>query len=174
MRSEWVPARELRYLLAAMRPENRLACEISLATGLRISDVLSLTRSKLEGGNRFTVKEGKTGKVRSVYLPVELHSRALSYAGEHYIFEGRSNARKHRTRQAVYKDIRQVAEAFRLKAHLSPHSLRKAWAVEAYHASGGSLKKVQKLLNHENEGVTILYALADELTKRGKSAARMS
>lgn len=42
------------------------------------------------------------------------------------------------------------------------------WAVNAYRESGGDLKKVQKLLNHEAEAVTMLYAMADRLTERRK------
>lgn len=168
MRSGYLPSDELRHILAALMPENRLACEISLSTGLRIGDVLQLRRSDLERGNRFGVREEKTGKVRQVYLPDALRDRALAGSGKIYVFEGRLNGRRHRTRQAVYKDLRRVAAAFRLRAHISPHSLRKAWAVDAYHASGGDLKKVQRLLNHDSEAVTVLYALADELSKRGR------
>ena len=35
MRSEWIEKGEMEHVLAALMPENRLACEISLATGLR-------------------------------------------------------------------------------------------------------------------------------------------
>lgn len=75
--------------------------------------------------------------------------------------------RKHRTRQAVYKDIKRAARLFRLPAQLqvSPHTARKVYAVAAYQTSG-SLKRVQALLQHSDEAVTMLYAMADELTAR--------
>lgn len=168
MRAEYAPQGELRHILAALTPPNRLACEISLETGLRIGDVLLLRREQLEKGCRFAVREQKTGKVRRVYIPTKLRARALAQAGSVYVFEGRLDGHKPRTRQAVYKDIRRAAVLFRAKAHVSPHSLRKAWAVEAYRASGGNLAKVQRLLNHSSEAVTMLYAMADELTKRGR------
>ncbi len=167
MRSEYAPTGEMRHILAALTPPNRLACEISLETGLRIGDVLSLKRKQIESGCRFAVREQKTGKVRRVYLPMRLWRLALAQAGNIYVFEGRLDGRKPRTRQAVYKDIRRAAVLFRCRAHVSPHSLRKAWAVDAYKASGGNLAKVQRLLNHSSEAVTMLYAMADELTKRG-------
>lgn len=166
MRSEYAPKGEVLHILAALKPQNRLACEISLFTGLRINDVLALKTSQVQKG-RFTVREEKTGKTRLVYLPKELQARALACSGQHFVFEGRLNGKKHRTRQAVFKDLRRAADLFRLKSHISPHSLRKIYAVEEY-AKYGSLKRVQKLLNHSDEAVTMLYALADRLGKRKK------
>lgn len=157
---------ELRHVLSALTAPNRLACEISESTGLRIGDVLLLRRDQLQRGQRLTVREQKTGKTRRVYLPSDLYRRALRMAGSIYVFEGRLDGRKPRTRQAVYKDLRRAARLYRCRAHISPHSCRKVWAVNAYKASGGDLRKVQRLLNHSSEAVTMLYALADELTAR--------
>ncbi len=165
MRSDWICSVDIEHVLAALTPENRLAAEISLATGLRIGDVLSLKTEQLQR-RRFTVKEQKTGKSRRIYLPDELYNRALKAAGRFYVFEGRCDPKRHRTRQAVFKDIRRAARAFRLTAHVSPHSLRKAYAVELYHRSGGNIAKVQQLLNHSSEAVTMIYAMADLIGNR--------
>ena len=105
MRSDWICNADIEHVLAALTPENRLAAEISLATGLRIGDVLSLKTDQLQR-RRFTVKEQKTGKSRRIYLPDELYNRALKAAGRFYVFEGRCDPKRHRTRQAVFKDIR--------------------------------------------------------------------
>lgn len=164
MRSEWIPRGEIVHILAALRPENRLACEISLFTGLRINDVLSLKPEQVRKG-RFTIREQKTGKTRLVYLPRNLQFRAEQCAGQHYVFEGRINGRRHRTRQAVFKDLRRAAALFGVKQHLSPHSMRKVFAVEEY-KKYGDLARVKRLLNHSDEAVTLLYAMADRLNKR--------
>ena len=165
MRSEWVPKGDFEHILVALTPENRLACEISLATGLRINDVLSLKPLQV-AKQRFTVYEQKTGKSRSVRLPVELVNRALACSGQHYVFAHRLNGRKHRTRQAVFKDLKRVADVFRMKQNVCPHSLRKSFAVEEFQKNGGDLKRVQKLLNHSSEAVTMLYAMANISGKR--------
>lgn len=165
MRSEWVPKGEIEKVLAALEGENRLALEISLATGLRIGDVLALKTDKIK--RRFSIKEEKTGKTRNVYLPKELLERCLRIAGRYYVFEGRFDPRKHRTRQAVFKDLQKAAAAFRVKKHISPHSMRKIFAVD-YYTKCVDIKKVQHLLNHSYEGVTYLYAMADCLDKRKK------
>lgn len=168
MRTQYISRVELEHLLAALMPENRLAMELSLATGLRIGDVLSITSAQLEKAKdtrRMTVRESKTGKNRRIYIPVELYEKMTKIAGKKYVFQHRLNANKTRTRQAVFKDIKRVAKAFRLKQNIAPHTARKVYAVEFYHKTG-DLYRVQSLLNHSSEAVTMLYALADELTER--------
>ena len=164
MRTEWLPKGEIEVILRALSAENRLACEISLATGLRINDVLALTPEKVRK-QRFTLREEKTGKTRRIRLPAELVNRALALSGQHYIFEHRLNGRKHRTRQAVFKDLKKACANFGIKKNIAPHSLRKIYAVEEYELTG-DLKKVQKLLNHSNEAVTMLYAMANSVRKK--------
>lgn len=165
MRADYIAREEMRHVLAALTPPNRLACEISLATGLRLSDVLNLRSDRL--AERMTVRELKTGKNRRIRLPRELYLRAKAMAGKVFVFEGRLAQDQHRSRQAVWKDLRRAADLFRLpaKLHLSPHSARKVYAVEEYHKTG-SLERVQALLQHENEAVTMIYAMADEMTAR--------
>jgi integrase len=166
MRSEWKPKEEIEHILAALKPENRLACEISLFTGLRINDVLSLKTEQVRK-QRFTVREQKTGKTRTIRLPKDLFERSLSCAGQFYVFEHRLDGRKHRTRQAVYKDLKRASALFGVKEQISPHSLRKVFAVEEY-LECGDLVRVQKLLNHSSEAVTMLYAMANVVSRRKK------
>ena len=173
MRAEWAPKETLELLLTAMMPANRLAIRASMATGLRIGDVLAFKTAQVRQ-QRWTVKEQKTGKLRRVYLPAKLCEDILAQAGRIWAFEGRSDAKKHRTRDAVYKDLRRVATLYRvdgkkLVEHISPHSARKVYAVEASQKTR-SRRKVQELLNHEDEAVTLLYALADVLTARNHGA----
>lgn len=164
MRSEWVFAEELRHILATLTPENRIACEVSLATGLRIDDVLHIRTEQLKS-NKITVREMKTGKTRRVYIPQNLLECMRVISGRKWVFQGRTNVYKTRTRQAVWKDLKRSADLFRVKVNLTPHSCRKVYAVTEYHRSG-SIKRVQELLNHSSEAVTFLYALSDELTLR--------
>lgn len=164
MRSEWMEINEFEHLLAALTPPNRLACETSACTGLRISDVLNLRSERL--CERFTVREMKTGKTKRVRLPRGLLDRLIAQSGKIFVFEGRENYRKPRTRQAVFKDLKRAAKLFRLHGcHISPHSARKIYAVGEYKRTG-SLQRVRELLNHTDEAVTMLYAMADELTRR--------
>lgn len=166
VRTDWVPRQEYDHVLAALMPANRLALEIAEANGLRIGDVLALRTADLR--QRMTITEAKTGKSRRIYLSADLLSRAQAQAGRLWVFEGGRDWRKHRTRQAVYKDLMRAARLFRVRlggAHIGTHTARKIYAVERYHRTG-SIEAVRQLLGHEREAVTMLYALADELTAR--------
>ena len=166
----------MSLVLAAMMPENSLAIEVSLATGLRIDDVLALKTETVRRTPRPYVRDSKTGKTHRVYLPRELRTRMLAQAGRVYVWEHRTDWTRHRTRQAVYKDMRQAAGVFerngRLGAHVSPHSARKCAAVRAYQRGG--LDAAAALLNHD-EGhplVTMVYALADQVGAGGANGRR--
>jgi site-specific recombinase XerC len=54
---------------------------------------------------------------------------------------------------------------FNCKKNVTPHTARKVYAVDEFQKTG-NLKKVQKLLNHSDEAVTILYAMANVIGKR--------
>ena len=104
--------------------------------------------------------EDKTGKRRQVGLPEPLLSDLRNHAGEYWVFPGR-NPRKHHTRQAVWKDVKRAAQAFRLPQNVAPHSFRKVYAVELM-KKYGDIEKVRRALNHNSESVTMIYALADQ------------
>lgn len=164
MRSDWVYKDTFNHVLSALTWPNRLAVETSLATGLRISDVLSLKTETVRNLDRFTVTELKTGKKRKIRLPNALRDDLIAISGKIYVFTGRLDCRKHRTRQAVFKDIKRAQRAFRIKhLNISPHSARKIYAVSKYQKYQ-DLSKVKALLNHDNEAVTLIYALADQIT----------
>ena len=158
MRTEYLLAKEVDLVLAALTPENRLVMRAALATGLRVGDVLALTPDRLKP--HFWVTEQKTGKRRQVGLPEPLLTDLKNSAGEHWVFPGR-NPRKHRTRQAVWKDVKRAARAFRLPQNVGTHSARKVYAVDLMRKYG-DIDRVRRALNHRSESVTLIYALADQ------------
>ena len=93
-------------------------------------------------------------------LPEPLLSDLRNHAGEYWVFPGR-NPRKHHTRQAVWKDVKRAAAAFRIPQNVAPHSFRKVYAVELM-KKYGDIEKVRRALNHNSESVTLIYALADQ------------
>ena len=157
MKTEYLLNREVDLVLAALTPENRLAMRTALATGLRIGDVLQLKPEKLKP--HFWVTEEKTGKKRQVGLPEPLLSDLKKNAGKYWVFPGR-DPRNHRTRQAVWKDVKRAAKAFRLPQNVGPHSARKVYAVDLMHKYG-DIDRVRRALNHGSETVTMIYAMAD-------------
>lgn len=164
MKTSYIDQFLWKSLLLALTPENRLAVEISMATGLRISDVLALPAATKQ---RAFVRDAKTGKSHRVYFPAALYRRMQLQKGSTWIFPHRLKPDRHRTRQAVWKDIKRAAKAFRIPEELcvAPHSARKAYAVALYRKTG-SLQAVQRKLCHSDPAVTVLYAFADVLTQR--------
>ncbi len=158
-------------LLDALMPANRLALEVAIATGLRITDVLSLPGN---ASQRPTVHDKKTGKKHRVYIPMELWERLQGQRGRFWMFEGRMSPEKHRTRQAVWYDLHRASKLYRMPPELqglviAPHSARKTYAVGVYRRTG-RITDVQRLLCHTDPSVTLLYAMADELTRRAHPA----
>ena len=168
MRSSWLDDTAMRLVLAALLPANRLALEVSDATGLRIDDVLSLKTDLVSRTNRPYVTDSKTGKTHRIYIPAELRDRMLRQAGKVWVWPGRIKPNeRHRTRQAVYKDMVRAVAVFKRAQqiepdkNISPHTMRKRAAVRAYQKGG--LDVAAQLLQHSSNdvGVTLLYALAD-------------
>lgn len=141
-------------------PQNELILRVCEKTGLRISDVLTLKREQV--ATKFFVVEQKTKKRRAVRLPQKLVDAILKQAGEIYCFSHRDNPHKHKTRQAVWADLKRASKAFRLKGDLSPHSLRKHYATELYNKYK-DIAKVQKALNHSAPEITLIYLMADKI-----------
>lgn len=158
MTTEYLLNKEVDKVLGALTPENRLVMRTALATGLRIGDVLALKPEQLKP--HFWVTESKTGKRKQVGLPGPLLTDLKKHAGNHWVFPGR-NTQKHRTRQAVWKDVKRASKAFRLPQNVGPHSARKVYAVELMQKYG-DIERVRRALNHSRDSVTMIYALADQ------------
>lgn len=158
MTTEYLLNKEVDKVLGALTPENRLVMRTALATGLRIGDVLALKPEQLKP--HFWVTESKTGKRKQVGLPGPLLTDLKKHAGLHWVFPGR-NTQKHRTRQAVWKDVKRASKAFRLPQNVGPHSARKVYAVELMQKYG-DIERVRRALNHSRDSVTMIYALADQ------------
>lgn len=175
MTTEYLLNREVDRVLAALMPSNRLAVRVSLHTGLRISDVLSLKSDRL--APQFWVTESKTGKKKRVNLPADLLEDLRANAGKEWVFPHRIDPKKHRTRQAVWRDVKRAAAAFRLPQNVGVHSVRKVYAVQLLDKYG-DLDRVRRALNHSEKypSTTLIYAAADKLLeakykRRGRKKA---
>lgn len=162
MKTEYLLNREVEHVLAALTPSNRLAVRVALHTGLRIGDVLSLETAQLS--TRFYITEAKTGKRRLVGLPAPLLADLRKHAGKKWVFPKMGKPDEHRTRQAVFCDVKRAAKAFRLPQNVAPHSFRKVYAVNLLERYG-DIEKVRRALNHSSQTVTMIYAMADKLLR---------
>lgn len=165
MRTEYLIEKEVEQVLDLLTYENRLVMRTLLHTGLRIGDVLSIKTDQLKPN--FWVTEQKTGKRKQVGLPEPLLGDLRESAGAEWVFPGAAPG-KHRTRQAVWKDVKRAAAAARLTANAAPHSARKVYAVKLLEKYG-DIDRVRRALNHGGIEVTLIYAMADKrLSAKGR------
>lgn len=150
----------MEQVLGILTPANRLVMRVMLRTGLRVGDVLSFKTEEI--GKQFWITEAKTGKRRRVNLPGDLLNDLRIQAGKIWVFEHRTDARRHRTRQAVWTDVKRAARAYRLTENVGTHTARKIYAVDLL-KKYGDIDRVRRALNHDDASVTTLYACADAL-----------
>jgi integrase/recombinase XerD len=158
----------------------RMACllELLYATGLRVSELISLPRSAARSRERFLVVRGKGAKERLVPLTDAARDAAKAYLERlekqekkpgPWLFPAESET-GHISRQAFARDLKAVASAARLRAdRISPHVLRHAFASHLLQ-NGADLRIVQELLGHSDISTTQIYTHV--LDERLKSLVR--
>lgn len=144
--------------------------EMLYATGMRVSELVSLPRSVLAGDRRMLVIRGKGGRERLVplsaparqaldaYLDLaETGGEGLSRAiSSKWLFPSQS-AEGHLTRQRFAQDLKDLSlEAELDPARVSPHVLRHAFASHLLDR-GADLRAVQQLLGHADISTTEIY-----------------
>lgn len=168
MTTEYLVYKEMEHVFAALTPANRMVCRVCVATGLRVGDVVQLRTAQLSP--QFWITEQKTGKKRRVNLTKDLLAELREQAGDIWVFPGSRDPAQHRSRQAVWHDVKRAAKAFRLPQNVGVHSLRKVYAVDQLARVKGNVAKVQRKLNHSDASTTMIYAMAYQLyqAKYGK------
>jgi integrase/recombinase XerD len=147
------------------------ALEILYASGMRVSELLSLPRSALAGDATLLLIRGKGGKERIVPLTEAAKRAAAALVAEtgkdsRWLFPGRDK-RVAMTRQGFFLLLKQVALVARLDpARVSPHVLRHSFASHLL-ARGADLRSLQTLLGHADIATTEIYThvLAERLQK---------
>lgn len=157
MRAGYIKSSDYNKAYMLMQYDNALAMRTSLETGMRIGDVLSLTRTDIDG-RKIQCVAHKTGKSMVKTISADLAKRLSQIGGNVYVFEGRSGEPK--TRAAVWRDVKQAAAQLGLP-QMTCHSARKTYAVELFARKG--ITAVQKELQHDTLDTTMLYAFANIL-----------
>ncbi len=140
--------------------------EVLYATGLRVSELVSLPASTIKQDRRFLVVRGKGNKERLVPLSSKAKQAMTNYVN------GRQHADKqaesswlfpsfgksgHFTRQAFARDLKDLAIRTGITpARVSPHVLRHAFASHLLQ-NGADLRAVQQLLGHADISTTQIY-----------------
>ncbi len=141
--------------------------ELLYATGMRVSELVSLPLKVLEQDGRFLMIRGKGNKERLVPLSRSAIAamkaygearRAAETEGEEspWLFPSYGSA-GYLPRQVFARDLKGVAARAGLKtASISPHVMRHAFASHLL-ANGADLRVVQELLGHSDISTTQIY-----------------
>jgi integrase/recombinase XerD len=151
--------------------------EMLYATGLRISELVTLERRAVESEPRILTVRGKGGRERLVPLHdtalaalglylAELDCAVVPVAAARWLFPARSSE-GHVTRQHVGQELKAMAEVAGIDPErVSPHVLRHAFASHLLDR-GADLRAVQQLLGHADISTTEIYThVLEERLKR--------
>ncbi|HMD64895.1 MAG TPA: site-specific tyrosine recombinase XerD [Stellaceae bacterium] len=147
----------------------RLGCilELLYATGLRVSELVTLPLAAARRDPRFLIVSGKGGKERVVPLSEPARAALGRYLGcrENFLPDTRPSRRLfpsrgragHLTRQRTGQLLKELAVKAGLDPdRLSPHVLRHAFASHLLD-HGADLRSVQQMLGHADIATTQIY-----------------
>ncbi|MFC7704968.1 site-specific tyrosine recombinase XerD [Plastorhodobacter daqingensis] len=154
------------------RLRNTCLMELLYATGMRVSELVSLPVAAARGDPRMLLVRGKGGKERMVPLSPparralidwlaqrdadEDRARAKGHTASRYLFPSRG-AEGHLTRHRFYTLIKELCvQAGISPASVTPHTLRHAFATHLL-ANGADLRVIQMLLGHADLATTEIY-----------------
>ena len=144
--------------------------EVLYATGMRVTELVSLPRTVLTGDDRVLTIKGKGGRERLVPLNSEARAALQRYLAvgtsdiadvapmlrTRWLFPSKS-AEGYLTRQRLAQELKELALQAGLDAtRISPHVLRHAFASHLLDR-GADLRSVQQLLGHADISTTQIY-----------------
>jgi len=157
------------------RLRNQTLVEVLYATGMRVSELVTLPATAVRGDPEMILIKGKGGKERMV--PLSRPARAVlrdwlvewdrmnTKAKMKFLFPSRG-AEGHITRQYFYVLIKSIAATGGVDPdRVTPHTLRHAFATHLL-AHGADLRVIQTLLGHAGLATTEIYTHVLDAAKK--------
>lgn len=144
---------------------NKAMLELMYATGLRVSELVSIEYSNIDFENSIIRINGKgkkeriipLGEVASYYLKVYLNdyrSKLLKRNTYNQVFL--NNHGKPITRQGFNYILENIRELTGITKEITPHVLRHSFATHLLEG-GADIRSIQEMLGHENISTTNIY-----------------
>jgi len=155
-----------------IRLRDKAILEVLFSTGLRVSELTSLTREHVNlKKDEFTVS-GKGGKNRLVFISSEAIQALKQYLEKRQdidpsLFVGHDRAKKTRqkkdekavhalTPRSVERMIKYYAKAAGITKKVTPHTMRHSFATDLLQ-NGADIRSVQAMLGHSSITTTQIY-----------------
>lgn len=170
--------------------------------GLRISDVLSITRSQIDDSGKIKIIERKTQKSKFVPVPdraIDIFNSLLNeefwankshdYYGSHfliplmrhYMIRGNSPEEKEHAHKkeimyvtkVINEYLRFITTMLGIKGNITCHTARHSFAVLAAQIHKDDIRVVQELLNHSSMRTTEIYLHSLESSRLDNAARKI-
>lgn len=153
---------------------NKAMLELMYGSGLRVSELISLTMRNIDLENDIVRCLGKGSKERIVpindysmyYLKLYIDKRNLFLINGFNDYLFLNNHGKQMTRQGFFKNLKKILLEKGIKKNVTPHTLRHSFATHML-SGGADLRSIQILLGHSDISTTKIYThISKEKIKR--------
>ena len=143
---------------------NKAMLELMYGTGLRVSELVSLTLNDIDTTNSIIRIMGKGSKEREIpigeysiyYLNMYLEVRGSMLKGKDDNKLILNNHGRGMTRQGFFKNLKKILKEKGLNTDISPHTLRHSFATHLLNR-GADLRSIQEMLGHSDISTTKIY-----------------
>lgn len=147
---------------------NKLLIYLLYATGMRVTELITIKVKNIDWSNRCLLISGKGNKERSIPIPKAIMPLLKTYIKTYHrkfnseylfpvLFHGRLN---HMTRQSVRVILKKLWKKTGIDKIVSPHQLRHSYATHMLQ-NGANIRHLQLLLGHESITSTQIYTHVD-------------
>lgn len=142
--------------------------QVLYSTGLRVTELISLTKSQINTEtNQFSVM-WKWSKIRAIFLTDKAKDALVQYLqtrndDSEYLFVSQSsNSRGQQlSRNSIEEIVKKYKNLAGIKKKVTPHTLRHSFATSLL-KKGADLRAVQALLGHSSITTTQIYTHVDD------------
>jgi site-specific recombinase XerD len=143
--------------------------EVLFSTGLRVSELVSLDRDRIDLDRREFGVTGKGGKVRVVFLSQRAADYLIQYLNERQdnykplfirhkgkVDPSTSGEKMRLTPRSVQRMVKKYSRKMKIPIEVTPHVMRHSFATDLLMA-GADIRSVQEMLGHKNISTTQIY-----------------
>lgn len=140
---------------------NRIIFDIGINNGLRTGDILKLKVSDVYNASQLQIREGKTGKRRTIVFNSDIQKEVVRYIDNRkywsaWLFSSSKDPDNHISTQAVYRTFKRLAAGHKNLEGLTAHSMRRTFGYWYYRRTH-DIATLMTIFNHSSQSITLRY-----------------